>query len=134
VARAAEHGLGRDELEALLHRAPRRDPSPLELREIGDRMLSPTATRPNKNSAMSKHSAATSSSGDDNTKHGFKPRSPASAPPSRQPTKNSPNSQRSPTGSPKPPTALPPIPAADETAASTLARAITRRAKASNSD
>jgi conjugative relaxase-like TrwC/TraI family protein len=38
-ARAAEHGLGRRELAAVLHRAPRSEPSPAELRGIAHRML-----------------------------------------------------------------------------------------------
>src|SRR5712691_12632320 len=38
-ARAAEHGLGTHELGALVHRAPRRMPSPTELRAIAHRML-----------------------------------------------------------------------------------------------
>jgi conjugative relaxase-like TrwC/TraI family protein len=38
-ARAAEHGLGRRELDALLHRAPRPEPSAQQLLELAARML-----------------------------------------------------------------------------------------------
>ncbi len=40
-ARAAEHGLGRDELAALAHRAAHHEPAAAELREIADGMLGP---------------------------------------------------------------------------------------------
>jgi conjugative relaxase-like TrwC/TraI family protein len=41
-ARAAEHGLGERELAKLVHRSPRREPTPAELRTIANRMVGPT--------------------------------------------------------------------------------------------
>jgi conjugative relaxase-like TrwC/TraI family protein len=38
-ARAAEHGLGREEVERLLHRSPYREPTPAELVRIAEHML-----------------------------------------------------------------------------------------------
>jgi conjugative relaxase-like TrwC/TraI family protein len=52
-ARAAEHGLGRRELEGLLHRAPYREPNPGELVRIAERLLGPEGLT-EKRSAFSK--------------------------------------------------------------------------------